>query len=274
MTGAGFWFYLCSQYFPRAPFTKHTITQLFEEIDEELEEIALDSQQPKIAGRRATMSKGESKALSDLETKQLARFRGAIKDKIRSFKLSGWATSSCSEAKHHGEIKSVYDIEDDQWLLELRALVNEFAIKNIAADWSDNLNLMKKIELTDLITVLETEQSDKARQNKEKLDALKRAAKEVVEEESVLCPKKQDLEDLLVDIRVKFPEEESYLSYMDQRQRNPKTHRKIAVEGKLSLKALKALAAECDCQICNDGDYTEGNKIVFCSVNDKIYESS
>lgn len=263
MSGTAFWFYLSSEYFPRAPFVKQSANALFTSREEEIRSMSLEFT-PKLAKGGSSR---EHNIITEKERKELQKLKNVIKSKEKEWKLSIWSSHVETRKRNEKEPKAEYNMDDDQWILENRSKVHEFALNHASIDWSENVDALKKIELEDLISILEGEQAKITEKNREGFSKLKENFFNTIQEKAFLHPKGLDLEDPLVDLKVKVPEEENFITLLEQKQVECRDSMKAEEKDRYAGKRPITVTNDADCQICNDGDYTDDNKIVFCSVS-------
>lgn len=264
MTGSAFWFYICALYFPKAPFVQNTVADLFTSREARLELIEMNFISKVLKTARRLEDK-DQEPLTPEELEFFTRISEALKQGRKE--IDGAANELYNNLRLEAEMKNNYTSEDDEWILQMRSKLNSFAVVRAGVDCSDNINVIKKFELADLITLLEDEQAKIAEKNTHSLHTLREKAIEGIQREEMFYPKEADLEDALVDLKVKTNEEENYLSFLEKKQMDVNKPAETESKQLNSTKRPKASSEDVACQVCNDGDYTDENLIVFCSVS-------
>ena len=270
MSGSAFWFYVCAQAFPRAPFIQNTVEEQFNASQEKLDSLELGFTS-KILKTARRLEMKDREVLTEEERQCYNKINELLKQKALEFRMMSSENQLYSNLSFDAEVKSEYTIQDDEWILQLRSKINDFAVQTAGTDCSDYPNVLKKFELSDLIILLENEKKERARNNGKGLSLLKEKAQRELEKEKIFLPKDPDFEDILIDMKAKLDEEESYLSFLEKKQVEgkdivAKTSEKES-KGGIATKRPKVLTEDIVCQVCNDGDYSEENLIVLCSVN-------
>lgn len=186
----------------------------------------------------------------------------------------------------HAHEKSPYNDEDDYWLIETRRYIYE-GFKKLQKDRllpvlnydiMENLGLLSKIEIDDMITLYEKDLRDLFIDNERRQSELERNAYEELKTEETVMNLDFDPNDVMSDIKLTFAEDEKFIALMERRQNDPKP---VSIDGKAFngqegtktvQKSRKTILEDMVCQVCNDGDYTEDDLIVFCSV--RVYMST
>lgn len=244
---------------------KHSSNELFNHTESEIRSISFE---PKLRISTPMNSSMESDSLPEEAKKELHSFKNAIKSNIPCSRFVSCTTMNENRKKTEKDFKADYSTEDDQWLLELRSKVIDFAAHSANVDWTDSIDTVRKVELADLVLILENDLAEVSKTNKTNFSLLKERVREDIQQKSFLYPKDMDLEDPLVDLKVKIPEEESYISLLEEKQLENRDNMKATEKESVVAKRPITVTNDADCQICNDGDYTDDNNIVFCSVSE------
>lgn len=210
----------------------------------------------------------EQFSLSDQDRQSLDYINQLLRQKVPELRH----LASCggdTKRKADMEYKVHYTSQDDEWILQMRSSFNEYIYSNFQIDYSQQADVVKKINLGDMISLMEDDLEGLKEKNSQKLNKLRNIVTESMEKEALFFPKTQDFEDPLADMKFKIPEEESYLSFLEKKQVEGKDHTKTEeADDKhgVSNKRPKVSIDDVVCQVCNDGDYTDEDLIVFCSV--------
>ena len=165
-----------------------------------------------------------------------------------------------------------YTMQDDEWLLQMRIMINEYSQSTLQIDCRDSQSIFKKLDISDMLTLIEKEVSQQNEKNEERWSNLKRTVKSTIGKEEIFLSANQNLDEVLIDLKSKIQEEDNYLYFLERKQIEckefPRSLKPPAQEknGGFSEKRPKASGEDVVCQVCNDGDYTEEDLIVFCSV--------
>ncbi|EAS02021.2 PHD zinc finger protein (macronuclear) [Tetrahymena thermophila SB210] len=133
------------------------------------------------------------------------------------------------------------------------------------------LKALKKQDLDEIISLYQYHLFQQEKEVKNMVENLKKNMQKDIENEKLIyTPQELDMNDILVDIHYQNSMEQEYLNFLEnkqqfidfeserqnqnqnQKKQHTKQHEKIVME-------------DMACQICNDGDYTDDDLIVFCS---------
>ena len=189
-------------------------------------------------------------------------------------------TITLNDRKFTTYIQNNYTAEDDLWILSNKiSLLNFFEEQYIEkqkegiAPKEELIDYVSKIDLHDMISFYENELYDTMIKNDTHWNNIKSKMKNEIEKENLLIKHNQlDINDILIDLRLKLQEDDQFLNMLEKRQSELKEQTKIQA-GKeptqynsgLKVKP-RVILEDMVCQICNDGDYAEDDLIVFCSV--------
>ena len=254
LTHNSFWFLICSQYFPRLPFLKSHPQDLWNEVKNKLESLPnrVPVKIPEVLGQSIG---NKSHGLNGNDKKSLETLEAAIT------KLNGSRPAKTSKNEIEVEYISEYKASDDEWILEMRNVVNEFASTELSWDESENQKVIKKIDLNSLIALHERQFNERKERNQAQLWNLE--TKFILQSQQESWIKDHALPDQhpLIDLKLHFDDEEKFLSLLDRKQMESaqdKTRETIISENFV-------------CQICNDQDYSSGDLIVYCSVSKSLF---
>lgn len=130
----------------------------------------------------------------------------------------------------------------------------------------------KKIKLDFLISELEDQYSEIKKTNEEGIKKLENDFHN--EKNTIFEDIKENPNNILNDLEVVKKEEEDFLNYLENKQQdlfffedeNQKETELNLDTIDFPAKTRKILKDDIVCQVCNDGDYSEDNLIVFCAV--------
>jgi len=281
-----YWFIINAEYFPRNTFA-HKNNK--ESVHNRLYRIKGFT--PDITQRLTRMDlKADfihTKPIEASEQTLLTSFSKAIKHSTESFRSNNYAEKIATSRNINITHKPTYNIEDDEWMIQMRRYIHEnYTQLQDSQQQSDvNFDLLSKIDLQDLLLLYEKDLSSIALQNEKEIDELETKISDLIEQEEPLKKLSHDLQDSLVDFKMKFPEEEAFITYLEKKQNEaketgktsqleqdePSAHKTAAKTGKkasssMSIKAnAKVKLEDAICQICNDADYSDDDLIVFCA---------
>lgn len=270
-SGIAFWFYVCAEYYPKAPFIQNSLDQLFSSREESLK--ALQAEFCTRVSKAVRRLEAKDRSGMKEDEKQLYATIGAIlKKKEVEFENSELNNPLLQNLPLDTAYKSDYTLADDQWILELRALAHSFVLRSTGIDCAGKVNVLKKIELSDMITILENERAEYDQKNAKNLESLKVKAREELKTEALFFPQNLDSEDIFTDLKVRLPEEENYISFLEKKQIEGSNAPAANLNDKeskqnTSNKRPRANSEDIVCQVCNDGESADENPIVFCSVS-------
>jgi len=214
------------------------------------------------------------------EHMHLSSFSKAIRHSTETIRANNLAASRTINHVHRPN----YTMEDDEWMIEMRRFIyeNYTALHENNDSKPENFDLLSKIDLQDLILLYEKDLYGIASHNEKEIDAIETKISDLIQQEEPLRKLNHDLQDSLVDFKMKFPEEEAFISYLEKKQNEAKETAKPAQPmpneshaskggkkgpGSMSRKTnVKVKLEDAICQICNDADYSDDDLIVFCAV--------
>ena len=220
--------------------------------------------------------------LNDTEVNKLNTLIKFLKNHLDS-KAKEIETITLNERKLTTNLKNNYTTEDDLWILSNKIyLLNFFEDHYIDKQkegaapkiiQEELIDYISKIDLNDMISLYESELYNTMIKNDTYWNNLKLKMKNEIEKEKLLIEHNQlDINDILIDLKLKLQEDDQYLNMLEKRQSELKEQTKIQagkepVQYNSALKVKPQVVIEdMVCQICNDGDYAEDDLIVFCSV--------
>lgn len=283
LTPSVIWFMICSEYFPRSGFAQKDIPQSVKETFNKIKDIVPDF--PQRITKANNKPESTQKFASDaLESLLIESFSQGIKYYAGGsmLSLSGKSLSTSSARAPNPVVKANYGEEDDQWLMETRRYIydsfkkmqKESLLPVLNYDITQNLDLLSKIDLQDLISLYEKELYEVLSENEKRQGQLEKTVTNTLMEEEMINSLEFDPNDPVSDIKLTFPEDEKFIALMERRQNDakPSNNEKKPGTGQEGMKTLQKSRPETKledmvCQICNDGDYTDDNLIVFCSVS-------
>jgi hypothetical protein len=259
MTPMCYWFMVCCRYFPRGERQKY-----FEVLKTFRNEMG-----PKpplmIHNVHSLVRKSDGVNGRDLTRKKLKTQSddipiGDLKAILNDKKLE----------KRLGKHGLQYSFREDVALVQNRALaLSILSPEAKSLSLEDQLVQSKKHSLPSMIAALERRLEDQIRTTDEDIHNLgSKMLKELNEE--LLYEGTYNPNALMKDLQCRFQAETQFLDCMEYKQQNAVTHNIInsqeRMKDKYTFPEKERPKKEDDyvCQICNDGDYTESNKIVFC----------
>ena len=271
MTGIAFWFYICAEYFPKAPFIQRSTDDLFISKQSGLKPIAME-----FSRRISKTIQGlDAQNLSELNENEMQLYDNIyklLKQKELEFGAIEPKDPLLQNLSLDAVYKNDYTLADDQWILEIRCLLNSYVLQATKQDCSNSINILKKIELSDAIAALQNECMECEETNAHRFETLKNKVEEEMKLEAPFLPSDLDVEDICSDLKIKLQDEEQYISFLEKKQTEAVNTAAGAQLGdkqnkqSVSNKRPKANSEDIDCQICKGGESEEDNPIVFCSV--------
>ena len=277
---------ICANYFPRNFFAKKNFQ---ESVHKQLEKIKTFA--PEIIERVTKEDlKTEIKITNDLTPSEklcLERIRKSISVSLDSSRTSNKRNKS-DESNINSLTKTTYTSEDDEWIIKTRHFIYNCYTQcqtpngnmEIETDSIENPNFLSKIELQDLIKLYEKDLSEANNYNNSMLEDFEQKIIQGLSEEAPIHKLKHDFDNCLVDLKLNFPEDEQFLAYLEKKQNEGRdllktvntastglTGGKSACNNPSSKHKEKILIDDMVCYVCNDGDYTDEDLIVFCSVS-------
>jgi len=286
-----FWFIINAEYFPRNTFAHknnkesvhnrlYRIKGFTPDVSQRLTRLDLKSDYI------------QTKPLDASEQTLLTSFSKAIKHSTESLRANNYAEKISTSRNINVIHRPTYTIEDDEWIIQMRKYIHENYTQlqekenNSLQQDDTNFDVLSKIDLQDLLLLYEKDLANLALQNEEEIDELENKISDFIEQEEPLKKLNHDLQDSLVDFKMKFPEEEAFISYLERKQNEEKEKGKTSLPeaneshasknakgGKKSSSSMslhanaKVKLEDAICQICNDADYSDDDLIVFCAVN-------
>lgn len=226
----------------------------------------------------------QKSSLTENESIFINNLRKAIKTTSTAYTTNDYLKKTMSSRTIKSVPKAMYNSEDDEWIMETRHyLYDRFnffketnAFEGIELEFPKNLDIMTKIDLQDLITLYEKDLYESALDNEKLLESLEKNVITTLEEEERFNSLKIDPNSSIVDLMVNFPEDEQYIGLLEKKLNESKDPTKISMPESTIGKSAgnkrasqfqpKLLIDDMVCYVCNDGDYTDDDLIVFCSV--------
>jgi len=188
-------------------------------------------------------------------------------------------------------LKPDYTSKDDEWISgtktfifdNYKALQNNENIKLNDSDLINDTNALSKIEIHDLVNLYEKHLYQSILNTEERLARLEDEIFKGLASEDYFYKQNFEGNDSLVDLRMRYHEEEIYLNYLEKKQNEakelermeielgpPKDLQKIGRNGSLKIsptltKRYSQVVDERLCQICNE-DSSNQDTMISCSV--------
>ena len=272
---------ICKDYFPHGSFIKYDIDEIVQIQKDKIKSLPFVVPQRinKVTLKTETIFKGE---LMEMQLNEFNKLIKSLRHDLDQKNKKEIETMTLNERKFtitpHNNI-----FEDDIWILSNRISLLDFFreqytdkqkeenLPKVAQD--DLIDYVSKIDLHDMISLYESELYNTIMKNENYFSNLKSKMKNEIEIEKPLINQNQlDINDVLIDLKIKLQEDEQFLNMLEKRQSELKEQTKIQV-GKepaqhnngLKIKP-RVILEDMVCQICNDGDYAEDDLIVFCAV--------
>lgn len=274
---------ICAKFFPRAAFAHKNPKEFFcQRIDK------VKSFIPDITERLTKLDiKNEiiqKNSLTENELIFIDSIRKAIKATSSAYTTNDYLKKTMSSRTIKSTPKALYNYEDDEWVMQTRRylydgfqnLKEANAFEGVELELPKNSDLMSKIDLQDLITLYEKDLYESALDNEKLLESLEQNVVQTLEEEERFNSLKIDPDSGIVDLKVDFPEDEQFISMLEKKLFESKDLAKVSLPestigksagNKRAYKFKPKIIDDMVCYVCNDGDYTDDDLIVFCSVN-------
>ena len=279
------WFMICGNYFPRNLFAnknpKEAIHQRLEKLKSFMpdvpERITKNDLKNEIINKNNT---------NEHETIFLDNFHNDIKAYSSSNLSNDYLKRTMSARAVNSTARPAYTSDDDEWLAKTRYFIFE-SYQNLQGNKTidmeienqdPDINLLAKMDIQNLIDLYEKELYESNISNEKVLEDLEKKVLEGVETEEIVNRQKYDTGNSLLDLKVDFPEDENFIGLLEKKQNEMKEIEKKACleNGKQTIGGKSAcgskfkpkiLVDDMVCFVCNDGDYTDDDLIVFCSVS-------
>jgi len=226
----------------------------------------------------------EKMPTTEFENNVVTSFGKAIKYRVETYRNNDFVKKVMSSRVINYANQEKYTSEDDLWNMEIRRylydhfleLQEQNFLKVGNFDYFQNPKLLTKIDLQELITLYEKDLYDVINENEKGLTLLEEKVFRALEEEEI-HKVAFDPTDCIVDLRLRFPEDDMYISYLERKQNEskdvirtipPDAHQGAGKSNNMNTTHPRIILEDMVCQICNDGDYTDDDLIVFCSVKD------
>eukprot|EP01017_Pseudomicrothorax_dubius_P031866 TRINITY_DN4114_c0_g2_i6.p1 TRINITY_DN4114_c0_g2~~TRINITY_DN4114_c0_g2_i6.p1 ORF type:complete len:443 (-),score=68.49 TRINITY_DN4114_c0_g2_i6:812-2140(-) len=292
MTPTCFWFMICCNYLPRRIFIQKSPEKLYNDAFKALSELKVEV--PIQIGKRITnRSDFEDEVQNALKDAYSQDF--LLKEEIGN-KLSEYLaeTHVNGESSRHQKVelekvvKNEYDQEDDEALIEMRSQLLSFGRDRLHVQEDDSsmlLRCMGNLPLDNIIDLYQRELNILGKDQKKRRKTLLETMKDDIQNESIFIDPDIIHDDVLDDLFHLTQTEREYLSHLETKQheiRRTEPESESPRPGEASNAGLKVhrnsqpQQEDFACQICNEGDYTEDDLIVFCSrcnisVHQKCY---
>ena len=267
MTPFSFWYLISALHFSRVEGSNYGPKELFDKAVKQLNSISLT--QP-VRVLQPFVKSSELEAIVPLNESQKKEFDQLV-SAIRkaSSQKSETKMVPLSSRRTESKTKEQYTSEDDEWILSIRQAVQDFTSTHTTPiNLEDNLNVIQKLSLDDIVSVYEAELNSVCHTNRKNLENLETKLLTQVKEEQWRTEFSLPSDDILFDLKLNIPYEEQFMEYLERKQ----------LEGKDLLKPGEPIRApgtkykprialeDMVCHVCNDGDYTDDDLIVFCAV--------
>ena len=279
-TPACMWFAICAQYYPK--LSKDEFIEKYRAARELIECSAGNTTiiMPAKEGRKRPVSSDSTVSLEDVNSKQKNKGLNKLSAKIEQFQedlaknTMPLLHTNTSKGVGVKRVKNYHD-EFNSSLLFLRTyMVKKTKDLLIGASNEHKLNALRQMKLDNMIRLMENDLRDLESVQRGLLDTLTDSFQTEVKVLEDLDTNDTNSGYLDKNLRQASHEEDLYLDYIEYKkqfaftQHFPKDNkpefshspRKGAVNSIQNLKQEDHV-----CQICNDGDYTDSNLIVYCS---------
>ncbi len=280
---------ICGNYFPRNLFAnknpKEAIHQRLEKLKAFMpdipERITKNDLKNEIINKNNT---------NEHETIFLDNFHNDIKAYSSANISSDYLRRTMSARAVNSLARPTYTSDDDEWLAKTRHFIvesyqslqgNKPIDMEIEKSQEPDVNLLAKMDIQNLIDLYEKELYQSNISNEKVLEDLEKKVLAGVDSEEIVNRQKYDAGNSLLDLKVDFPEDENYIGLLERKQNETKELEKKAclesgkgaVGGKSANSKFKPkiLVDDMVCFVCNDGDYTDDDLIVFCSVKKEFF---
>lgn len=279
----------CTNYFPRNAFAHknnkefihqrmHKLKNFLPDITQRLTKVDLQSE----VIQKQTLNEFESLLLNSVSK--------ATKYSLDSVKSNSYVEKILSFRTVNPIHQPDYTAADDEWIMETRRCIydnylrlqEQNFLKIGDYDFFSNPSLLSKVDLQDVITFYEKDLYELLTDNEKQLGELEKKTMECLGREDIIHKTNYDAYDSLVDLRIRFGEEDAFINMLEKMQNDEKeggvekpveTHAAKGLGGKSSASYIsiktkpRVNMEESICHICNDEDYTDEDLIVFCSVS-------
>jgi len=278
------WFMICASFFPKHFFAKEKPSEFLQQRIERIKSLSIDIVE-RVTKHDLKAEIKPRKNLLEFETRFLEGFQKSIKD--GSNMSNEYLRKIIGSNVISSQPKLSYGLEDDEWILKTRNFVyqsyKDFQKKTsmeIEINKNPNINLFSKIELQDLVFLYEKSLCNTVLDNGVRIKELEERMSRIIENEDSCHQLVYDFNSSIVDMRVNFPEDEDFIHLLEKKQHEGKDLLKQASKGNMrfagtkspykghvSKSQKKVVVDDIMCFVCNEGDYTDDDLIVFCSVS-------
>lgn len=267
-----YWFILCFLYFPRNAFARKNIREFIHFRFQKLNDIQFHITQ------RIQKEQFQPDILEKTPSEKLQKFIHAAKVYNDNIRTNDYLQKiSCSRTMK-ATPKLNYTSQDDEWIIETRAfmLENYKALLNsgyLGADSDSDISLdwLSRMDLQELISLYERSLYRMKAKSEKRLHNLENQVYKILEAESHLFKNDFEANDSIVDLAMRFPEEENFLKLLEEQQNNPdepettESHPIIQASTSVSRELVdQSYHIERICDICNEGDI-EGDSMITCT---------
>ena len=286
LTPTVIWFIILSSYFPRSGFAHKNNKEFIHGRFEKLKNYMPDVPQ-RISKLTIKNEVIEKPAQTEAETIFHANFSKSIKYWVESFRNNDYVKKIMSPRVINTVSKNNYTLDDDIWLMEIRRFLfdNYKRLEEMGSLQAENVDIvnnpgiLSKLDLQDAIQLFEKELYDVITENEKRLNALETRIFEALEQEDMINKLNFDPSDCIADLRLRFPEDDAFIIQLEKKQNEIKDYtRAVSIDpnaaqskgkstNQTGMKQPHVYVEDMACQICNDGDYTDDDLIVFCSVS-------
>ena len=280
---------ICANYYPRHAFAHKNSKDFLHQKLEALKNYSLDVKQR--LGRDHIKDPLPKTNFNEFETILANSFSKSIKYSLDAHRNNEQSKKALSSRQVNTIETAEYTPDDDQWIMNIRRhiydnynkLQESGYLQTGGYDIYDNLNVLSKIEVPDLVALYEQEYCELLTENEVTLKQLEKTVFNSLSEEEGINRLYFDQNDSLADLRINFPENIAFIDLLEKKKNEYKdVNKKAMPEGKedisndqgrkttarnYSVKAKPEVVLEDSvCQVCNGEDYNDDDLIVFCSV--------
>ncbi len=268
-----YWFILCFLYFPRNAFARKNIREFIHYRFQKLNDI-----QFYITQRIQKEQFQPDIILEKTPSERLFKFIQAAKVSHDNIRTNDYLQKiSCSRAMK-ATPKLNYTSQDDEWIMETKA----FMVENyktlldsgyLGADPENKIlnetDWLSRMDLQDLISLYERSLYRMKAKSETRLQNLENQVYRVLDAESHLFKNDFEANDSIVDLAMRFPEEDNFLKLLEEQQNNTEEPEAIeyhpTVHHQSSSRELAdhSYHIERICDVCNEGDI-ETDSMITC----------
>jgi len=271
-----FWFILCFLYFPRNAFARKNIREFihhrFQKLSDPQFNVIQRIQKEQFPDFSPPI------IVQDEIVQQFMKAAKAYNDSIRT---NDYLQKICCPKAMKVVPRPNYTSQDDEWLIQIRRFIFEnytklqengyLGVENNNNVY-ENVDSILNIDLQEVIGFYERNLYQLKAKTDKRLVVLENQVYKILENETHLFKNDFEANDCIVDLAMKFPEEENYLKLLEEIQ-NLEEEEEIESVGVEAVQTQKTKTTNNDhhlsyhsekiCDICNEGD-TEGESIITC----------